>query len=328
MKTTKRIFLVTCLLALGFLLVAPSSAQQPAPVCAEVEFFPETRHNVCDQFLAFFQSRGGAEIFGYPITEQFFENGRLVQYFQRARMEHHPELLTAYRVQLGLLGDEFAPQDLKSRIDASEKPKSNDPYRRYFPETGHTVQYSFLEFFDEKGGLDIFGYPVTEFFDENGRTLQYFQRALMEWDPNRNAVVLHYLGEMWVDQEPQLRTLQGTTSQFSPSGEMVSGALAVGVLHASASVGDAVIKASADQTIWVYVNDHNGVPVPGAQVAFAMISPLGETEFELAPTDVMGHTQARFQVTGFGAGERVILDVEISYQGAKTNTRTNFFVWE
>jgi hypothetical protein len=42
----------------------------------------------------------------------------------------------------------------------------------------------------------------------------------------------------------------------------------------------------------------------------------------------MGHTQARFQVTGFGAGERVILDVEISYQGAKTNTRTNFFVWE
>jgi len=328
MKITKRIFLVTCLLALGFLLVAPSSAQQPAPVCAEVEFFPETRHNVCDQFLAFFRSRGGAEIFGYPITEQFFENGRLVQYFQRVRMEQHPELPTAYRVQLGLLGDEFAPPELKRRIDPSEKPKSNDPYRRYFPETGHTVQFSFLDFFDKKGGLDIFGYPVTEFFDENERTMQYFQRALMEWDPNRNAVVLHRLGEMWVDQEPQLRTLQGTASQFSQSGEMISPAAAVGVLRASASVGDAVIRGSADQTIWVYVNDQNGRPVPGAQVVFAVLSPLDEKEFELTPTDILGHTQGSFQVAELGEGERVILDVRVSYQGAKTNTRTSFLVWE
>jgi len=325
---TKRIFLVTCLLALGFLLVAPSSAQQSVPVCAEVQFFPETRHNVCDQFLAYFQSRGGAEIFGYPITEQFLENGRLVQYFQRVRMEHHPEQPAAYRVQLGLLGDEFAPPDLRSRISPADKPKSNDPNSRYFPETGHTVQFSFLEFFEERGGLDIFGYPVTEFFPENDRVMQYFQRALMEWDPNQSSVVLHHLGEMWVDQQPQLRTLQDTVLQLSPSGGMITSADVVDALHATASVRDAVVGVSVDQTIWVYVNDQNGRPVAGAQVAFVLPLPSGDAQLQLTPTDALGHTQADYRVDGFGAGERVILEVVVSFQGVKTETRTSYFVWE
>ena len=325
---TKRIFLVTCLLALGFLLVAPSSAQQSGPVCADVQFFPESRHNVCDQFLAYFQSRGGAEIFGYPITEQFLENGRLVQYFQRARMEHHPELSAAYQVQLGLLGDQFAPLDLKPRIGASDKPKSNDPQRRYFPETGHTVQHSFLAFFEENGGLDIFGYPVTEFFSENDRVMQYFQRALMEWDPNQSSVVLHHLGEMWVDQQPQLRTLQNTTPQLSPSGEMISSTDVVDALHTTASVRGAVVRAKGDQTVWVYVNDQDGRPVAGARVAFVVLSPSGDAEFQLAPTDALGHTQADYRVEGAGAGERVILEVVVSFQGVKTETRTSYFVWE
>jgi hypothetical protein len=109
---------------------------------------------------------------------------------------------------------------------------------------------------------------------------------------------------------------------------MISPAAAVGVLRASASVGDAVIRGSADQTIWVYVNDQNGRPVPGAQVVFAVLSPLDEKEFELTPTDILGHTQGSFQVAELGEGERVILDVRVSYQGAKTNTRTSFLVWE
>ena len=54
------------------------------------------------------------ELFGYPKTSQFYERneetGRyyLVQYFERVRMEYHPELAgTPYEVQFGLLGTEM-----------------------------------------------------------------------------------------------------------------------------------------------------------------------------------------------------------------------------
>src|SRR5512142_2108622 len=54
---------------------------------------------------------------------------------------------------------------------------------RYFPATGHYVRGDFLAFFDANGGLGTFGQPRAEAFDENGRTVQYFQRARLEWWP-------------------------------------------------------------------------------------------------------------------------------------------------
>ncbi len=42
----------------------------------------------------------------------------------------------------------------------------------YFPETGHTVRGAFLDFFNQHGGLRVFGYPITEEFSFNGKTVQ------------------------------------------------------------------------------------------------------------------------------------------------------------
>ncbi len=43
-------------------------------------------------------------MFGYPITEFKIENERIVQVFQRARMQWHPELAPGQKVQLTMLG--------------------------------------------------------------------------------------------------------------------------------------------------------------------------------------------------------------------------------
>jgi hypothetical protein len=51
----------------------------------------------------------------------------------------------------------------------------------WFPETGHMLAYGFREFYDRHGGLPIFGYPLTEVFVEDGRPVQYFERARLEW---------------------------------------------------------------------------------------------------------------------------------------------------
>jgi hypothetical protein len=72
--------------------------------------FPETGYNMCGAFRSYWESNGGLERFGYPITTEFTEiiEGKpyTVQYFERRRMEWHPENQPPFNVLLGLLGNE------------------------------------------------------------------------------------------------------------------------------------------------------------------------------------------------------------------------------
>lgn len=71
-------------------------------------YFPQTGHSLSGVFLDYWRSKGGLMQFGYPISEPLQENGFAVQYFERVRMEHHPEYAgTPYEVLLGLLGREL-----------------------------------------------------------------------------------------------------------------------------------------------------------------------------------------------------------------------------
>jgi hypothetical protein len=76
---------------------------------SQCTFFAQTGHLLCGRFRTYWERNGGLERFGYPISEAFTEQveGRdyLVQYFERRRMEYHPENAgTQYEVLLGLLG--------------------------------------------------------------------------------------------------------------------------------------------------------------------------------------------------------------------------------
>ena len=75
-------------------------------------YFPQTRHNLCGKFLRYWEANGGLARFGYPISgEEGVQVGprqlQVVQYFERRRMELHPELAgTPYEILLGMLGNE------------------------------------------------------------------------------------------------------------------------------------------------------------------------------------------------------------------------------
>ncbi len=65
------------------------------------------------EFLKHWQARGGLASFGYPLSEELREvnqaDGKTytVQYFERARLEYHPENQgTEFVVLLGLMGRE------------------------------------------------------------------------------------------------------------------------------------------------------------------------------------------------------------------------------
>ena len=64
-----------------------------------------------DGFRAYWTANGGLAVFGFPISEPFEErnadDGQVytVQYFERNRLEYHPELAgTPYEILLGQLG--------------------------------------------------------------------------------------------------------------------------------------------------------------------------------------------------------------------------------
>jgi hypothetical protein len=96
-------------------------------------YFTQTGYNSCGAFLEYWKRNGGEARVGYPITGVIQETiaGRTysVQYFERRRMELHPENAgTPYAVLFGLLGRdvyavegdqhvvELAPGDISASI--------------------------------------------------------------------------------------------------------------------------------------------------------------------------------------------------------------------
>ncbi len=175
---------------------ARTSAQSPD----DPQYFPETGHEVRSPFVAYFTKTGGDSQHGFPITDDYVDpkTGLLVQYFEKSRLEWHPGNPEPYKVLLGLVGDELGKRT--SPIPIAQIPAANDPNCFYFVETGHSLCHNFLEYFLQNGGVDRFGFPISEYTVENNRIMQYFQRARMEWHPEKQSgqrVQLGPLGDLY-----------------------------------------------------------------------------------------------------------------------------------
>jgi hypothetical protein len=183
-------------------------------------YFPQTGHTVSGVFRTFFESNGGLTVFGYPRTEAFQQNGRLVQWFQRDMFEDHSENAgTPYEVELRLLGTQLtagrvfahpapsAPTATPAKPGTTATPAAYAPPLMFFPQTGYSVGFGFLHFFQTHGGITVFGYPISQELPEIGpdgraHTVQYFQRARFEYHPEFNGtpyeVELGLLGDQYL----------------------------------------------------------------------------------------------------------------------------------
>jgi hypothetical protein len=299
------------------LTIMPGVAgQSPA---ADERPFP-TGFVVRGEFLRFFDGHGGIEVFGYPLTIEFEEEGRLVQYFHRGRMELHPENPTAQRVVLGQLG---------ALLMTAESPLAEpqlQPGQRFFPETGHTVVAAFLRYFEARGGADFFGYPITEMMVENGRIVQYFQRARLEWHPDNPPglrVQLGKLGEIYLDRFPppaEVRDPAAGGSRRVVLPEVTS-------LDVVASVSYPFAGQNQPQTLYVFVYDQERNPLAGAQIRVVVHFADGDREIVLSETDELGLSWQVFDVGPVPVGETVAIDVVVSYGGVEGRTQTSFLVW-
>ena len=120
-----------------------------------------------------------------------------MQYFEKARFEYHAEHAgTRYEVQLGLLGDELTART-PDPLPARRADSLASPTTATSPRLGRRCNYAFLAYWESQGGLDRFGYPISDEMPENGRTVQYFParplrvvsgvRRGSAWDPSARS---------------------------------------------------------------------------------------------------------------------------------------------
>lgn len=81
--------------------------------------------------------------------------------------------------------------------EAAPEAESEEPRELHFDETGYTVSGEFLEFWEEHGGVEIFGYPVSEVEECDVGECQWFERARFELQDDGQI----YLGRIGVEMK-------------------------------------------------------------------------------------------------------------------------------
>jgi len=187
------------------ILVGSRIAALYTPMSADRTCFSQTSKCVAEPFLAYWQAHGGLALNGYPLSDEqveILEDGQAytVQYFERSRLEYHPENYDPqFQVLLGQFGRRMlgvAYGEYSNYGGYQQAIKSAAPLdgARYFPETGHNLGGRFLAYWEAHGGLAQFGLPLTE---ERWDTLpsdagaccqtQYFERARFEYHPENDG---------------------------------------------------------------------------------------------------------------------------------------------
>ena len=282
---------------------------------ADSEYFAQTGHNVRGDFLQYYRSVPNPTLmFGYPLTEQFTsKDGKIVQYFQRARFELDP-----------LQGVKLTPLGRETYSPEQQLVINNPLACRTFTDTGYSVCFAFLEFFEQNGGVAQFGYPISPFEFRNNQIVQYFENARFEWRPGLAAgqrIGLTDLGRIYFDQLSEDRAFLKPASRGDAGPNLVLN------IQVHAFPSKAVTTSSNLQTIYVLVQDQNLQPVAGAIGAAIIRLPSGDTLQQNVDFNDRGVGKLEFSFQNQPNGKLVFADINVSYNGLGGKTTTSFRIW-
>lgn len=189
--------LVCTLIVLVVLLPSLGNAQ------TDERCFAETSYCITGRIREFWEAQGGLPVFGYPITPQRTEmiEGQpfQVQWFERNRLELHPENPPPYDVLPGRLGAIEAEQARAEGINLTYREEQREGCLLF--DTGWNVCGEFRQAFHANGleldgvaglslneNIALFGLPLSPVitYTRNGVTIdvQLFERARFEHHPH------------------------------------------------------------------------------------------------------------------------------------------------
>jgi hypothetical protein len=231
----RRVSRIALLLCLGLVVATAYSAVSAQ---GDRRCFPETGFCIEGRIRTFWEQNGGLAVFGFPLgpqQEQTVEGRPFVaQWFERSRLELHPENPAPYDVLLGRLG---AARLAQTDRDWQAFPKSVPGSGcRFFVETGHNICGPILDYWRANGlefdggagkseaeSLALFGLPLSDAHYETlegGKQYlaQWFERARFEIHPENAPpydVLLGRLGDEVYNRTGLLPTPRPTPTATS-----------------------------------------------------------------------------------------------------------------
>jgi hypothetical protein len=274
---------------------------------------------VATEFSAFYEGNGGAPIFGNPLASAYIEPtaGRLVQYFQRMRLEFDQ---FEDRVVVTPLG-QWAMPDPSEQLTA---PGLQIDQTSSSAVANIGVQDEFRDYYLQYGGKAFFGSPISTQIVEGGTRTQYFENARLEWHPEasiENRIQVGLLGEAHY-QRIGLYEDPGRSRPLDSAG--------VREANISASFRTPLLYSGDKQVVFVAVETADGHrPVAGVEVELA-VKYNGRTELvTLTDTDGAGQTKGALPLPNFEPGRRVRVTVTASAPGGTLigSTTESFRTW-
>lgn len=318
MKNSRRFRLLILILVvlMGLMTISGSVFAQGS----DSVFVPETGHWIRGEFLKEYNSVSDPLLyFGYPITDDFLDTvtNQQVQYFQKARFDL-VDTSTGQQVQLAPLGSLLYEDNAPLANIADDGPTC----RRF--SNGISVCYTFLQFYDAYNGSTYFGLPVSPLEVIDGRYMQYFENARMEWWPERTSgerVVLTDLGKVYFDKVVANPDLLKANLAVN-SEEKLANPL-VRVFPQKALIG-----AGEQQIVDVVVQNQYMQALPGAQVGLTVILPDGSTQFYRLPeTNPYGYSQQALTVPNLSAQTVVQLKADVTIGGESAEGSGWYRIW-
>jgi hypothetical protein len=286
------------------------------------EYFENTGIWLRGEFLSFYNNAPAPDrMFGSPISDPIpdpVRPGIQVQYFERVRMDYDATLPAGQRITLASLG-----QSLRDDTNPGEPLNfsTNTNMCRAFA-NGRLVCYAFLQFYDRYQGAQYFGQPISDTENLDGRLVQYFEHARMEWRLDRpvgERVVLTELGR--IDYDMRIGRGANITSERL-------------LLNVHAFLARSVLAAGQEQTVYVVIHDQRQQAVRDLSVVVTVTYPDGHQE-NMRPeklTDENGITSVDFLVQDVLPNQLVTVTVkadQTNSSGDSPNLTANtwFRIW-
>jgi hypothetical protein len=311
----KKVSLFLLLSLLVFSLRGSVAAQH-----ADSLYVSATGHWIWGEFLQTYNSNPDPLFyFGNPITDDFIDplTKNHVQYFEKARFDLI-ETSEGPQVRLAELGQLLH----ESGTPLADIPNEGTSCRAF--SSGYSICYAFLQFYDSFDGATHFGLPISDVEVIDGRYVQYFDYARMEWWPDLPAgqrVQLTDLGQVYFDKFVADPDLLKPSPPPESSGSRLNPRVSV-------FTAKSLIGAGEQQTVYVIAQDMFLRPVEAAQVEVTMLYPNGTSErYRLPPTNEYGVSQFTYTTTDLPVQSTVYIKAEIQIRGETAGAKAWFRIW-
>jgi hypothetical protein len=318
MRNLRRIFLLalSLVIVIGFVTVPGSVSAQGS----DSVFVPETGHWIRGEFLKEYNSVSDPLLyFGYPITDDFTDTvtKQQVQYFQKARFDL-VDTAAGPKAQLAPLGSLLYEDNAQLANIADD----GSTCRRF--SNGISVCYAFLQFYDAYDGATYFGLPVSKLEVIDGRYMQYFENARMEWWPERAAgerVVLTDLGRIYFDKVVANPDLLKANLAVNTEGKLANPVVRV-------FPQKALIGSGEQQIVDIVVQNQYLQAMQGAQVGVTVTLPDGSSQFYRLPeTNEYGISQLTLAMPNLDPQSVVQLKADVTIGGEEATGNGWFRIW-